>query len=75
MIPLECFADSGVSIKVFMPLLYDKFLVLDCKVFGLRKFTRLHADRLPQNDIALHDEDRFPFPRFTWTWIGVWSLL
>ncbi len=58
--PLECFADTGVSIKVFMPLLYDKLLMLDCKVFCLGEFARLHSDRLTQNDFALHEKYRFP---------------
>jgi len=60
MFPLECFADTGVSIKVFMPLLYDKLLMLDCKIFCLCKFARLHSDRLTQDDLALHEKNRFP---------------
>jgi hypothetical protein len=62
-IPEECFADLGVSIKVFMPFLCNKLLMLDCKVFCLRKFARLHADRLPQNDIALNDKYSFSVPK------------
>jgi hypothetical protein len=46
MTPLECVADLGVSIKVFIPFLYNKLLVLDCKVFCLRKFTRARRDPL-----------------------------
>ncbi len=59
-IPWKCFADSGVSIKVFMPFLNYKLLVLDCKVLRLGKFTCFHPDRLTQNDVALHDKYRFP---------------
>jgi hypothetical protein len=33
--PFECFAEAGVSIKVFMPLPDNKLLVCDCKVFRL----------------------------------------
>jgi len=61
-IPEEYFADFGVSIKVFMPFLYDKLLVFDCEVFCLRKLARLHADRLAQNDIALNDKYSFSVP-------------
>ena len=58
--PLEGFADTGLSIKVFMPLVYNKLLMLDCKIFCLCKFARLHSDRLTQDDLALHEENRFP---------------
>jgi hypothetical protein len=73
--PLECFADTGLSIKVFMPLVYSKLLMLDCKIFCLCKFAGLHSDRLTQDDLALHEKTASPSPRFTCTWIGVWSLL
>ena len=58
--PLEGFADTGLSIKVLMPLVYNKLLMLDCKIFCLCKFARLHSDRLTQDDLALHEENRFP---------------
>lgn len=62
MSPLECFAETGVSIKVFMPLLYDKLLMLDCKAFGFREFARLHPNRLSKSDFAFHDKNRFAIP-------------
>ena len=58
-LPLECCADTGVSIKVFMAFLYDKLLMLDCKVFCLGQFARLHSDRLPKHDLAFHDKNGF----------------
>lgn len=58
--PFECFADMGVSIKVFMPFLYYKLLMLACKIFGLGKLTRLHSDRFTKRDLPFHDKNGFP---------------
>ena len=55
--PSACFADAGVSIKVFMPPLDDKLLVLNCKVFGLGKFTGFHSDGFSQHNSITDDEN------------------
>lgn len=58
--PLECFAALGVSIKVFMPFLYHKLLMLASKFFSLGKFACLHPHRFAKRDLACHDKNGFP---------------
>jgi len=43
-IPFSCRAEAGMSIKVFMPLVDDKLLVLDCKIFCFCQFFGLQSD-------------------------------
>ena len=53
----ECFADTGVSIKVFMPFLYNKLLMFARNIFGFGKLTRFHSDRLSKHNLAFYDKN------------------
>ena len=52
--PFAGFASFGVSIKVFMPLLDNKFFVLLCQVLCFQKFFRLETNRFAQNDVSFN---------------------
>jgi hypothetical protein len=45
-----------------MPLLDNKFFMLDCKIFCLGKLTRPHTYRFAQYNVAIHDKYRFTIP-------------
>jgi hypothetical protein len=56
--PSVCLAETGVSIKVFMPFFDDKLLVFDYQVLRLGKLPGHHSYRLTKNDSAIHLENR-----------------
>ena len=60
--PLQCLAETGVSVKVFMPLADNKLLMFDCKVFRLGKLARLHSGRLTQNYLTIDYKNRLTIP-------------
>ena len=57
MYPSEYRADWGLSVKVFMPLAKDKFLLLFCQVLSGGNFPGFQARRLPQEDLVTDNED------------------
>jgi len=60
--PSEYVAAEAVSVKVFMPLLKNKLLMLFCKFFCLGEFLYLHAHGLTQLNLILDVEDSLPRP-------------
>src|SRR5438477_9730833 len=58
--PLLWNAFCGVSIKVLMPLAYNKLLMLGCQVLGVFQFLRFESYRFPENDLPFHLEHRLP---------------
>jgi hypothetical protein len=50
-------AERAVSLKVFMPLLYYKLLVLFGKLLGLRQFPDLQSLGFTQRDFVFDIED------------------
>lgn len=58
--PSENLADNALSIKVFIPLLKNQFLVVFRKLFRLGQLLHLQAGGLPQRNFIANPKDRFP---------------
>ena len=57
MAPSSKWAERAVSIKMFMPLLDDKRLMVLCKLLRVRQLSHFQSDRFAQLDDRINIED------------------